>query len=119
MRNIETHHDGYGLNETITLTADDRNESGASHHYVATIGGVEVLRVQFQKGQVKEIKSTPGVTENVLLAIVLDRMEGFNAGPYRCRENSLVATKVEEAIHWLRSRALDRFKRGVLGRNAK
>ena len=55
------------------------------------------------------------VVESVLLAIVIDRMRAFNEGEYRCRENALVLTKCEEALHWLKSRADDRARRKVLG----
>ena len=121
---ITDHHDGHGLAESITLTCEPRNGpdvGGASHRYMASIDGTAaaVLDVQFQKGPRSEPGSTPGVIESVLLAIVADRMRSFQAGPYSCRENALVLTKVEEALHWLKHRADGRAKRGVLGTTKK
>ena len=121
MKAITDHHDGHGLTESIELQAvDEPGPGGAHHRYTASIDGLRhVLDVQFQRGPRHEPDSTPGVVEGVLLAIVVDRMRDFQAGPYGCRENALVLTKCEEALHWLRHRADGRAKRGVLGTNQK
>lgn len=119
-RQITDHHDGHGLTESLIIEADGPGPGGASHHYRVHIqvDGAklfDVAEVQFQKGPRLETGSTPGVVESVLLAIVIDRMRSFNAGDYRCRENALVMTKCEEALHWLKARADERARRGVLG----
>lgn len=36
-------------------------------------------------------------------------------GKFRCRENALAITKLEEALHWLNHRTADREARGVEG----
>lgn len=118
-RTITDHFDGHGLADSIEVVADMPGPGGASHLYRAFIGGAEVARVQFQKGPRNEPGSTPGVLDGVLLAIVIDRMRSFDAGDYRCRENSLVRTKAEEALHWLKHRADERARRNVLGTYAK
>lgn len=120
-REIDLHHDGHGLNESIVLFSDqpDPNAGGASHTYIATIDGHEVARIQFQHGPRNEPESTPGVTEAVLYAILIDRLKGFQAGPYSCRENAIQLTHLEESLHWTKARADERAKRGVLGRNQK
>jgi hypothetical protein len=56
-----------------------------------------------------------GISNEALLAIVEDRLLGFQAGPYSCRENAVALTKVQEAMMWLQKRTLDRVKRGVEG----
>ena len=53
-----------------------------------------------------------------LLAIVIDRLRAFQAGPFACRENALALTKIEEAQHWLLHRTRARMTRGVEGKNA-
>lgn len=119
-RAIKTHHDGFGLNESIELTAvDEPGPGGANHYYEARIDGKLVCVVQFQRGPRLEPSSDPGVTDTLLLAIVADRMASLNAGEFSCRENALVRTKVEEAMLWLYHRAKERMQRGVLGVNAK
>lgn len=116
---IESHHDGHGLTESIRIEADDIGPGGASHLYTFSIDGVEVGRIQFQKGARNEASSTPGVVEAALLAVIVDRMTSFNAGPFPSREGAIVKTKCEEAMHWLRARADERAKRGVLGKEQK
>jgi len=118
VREIRLHRDGYGLNDALRILADARDVDsggGSSHRYEVEIGGSEVAVIQFQHGPRKAEGSTPGITEEVLLAILIDRLKGFQAGPFSCRENALTLTKLQEALHWSRHRADERAKRGVLG----
>ena len=121
MRTLTDHYDGHGLNESIVITADERdpNSGGASHCYIADIDGCEVARVQFQHGPRKVEGSKPGMTEAAVLVVLIDRLRGFQAGPFACRENALMLTKLEEALHWTRARADERARRAVLGKNEK
>lgn len=50
-----------------------------------------------------------------LLAICLDRLQQHQAGPFRCRENALAATKVEEALLWMHRRRAARKAAGTSG----
>ncbi|KVR99176.1 hypothetical protein WK29_30460 [Burkholderia vietnamiensis] len=68
----------------------------------------------FQNGPIAEA-GVNGITQEVLLAIVADRLRSFQAGPYACRENALALTKIEEAQHWLQQRTIARMRRGVEG----
>ena len=117
----QRHHDGHGLNDKLIIRCDDRDPGagGASHNYTAKMDDTDeqVITVCFQYGP--RDTGEPGCTDAALLAIVLDRYEGFQSGPYKCRENALVITKLEEALHWMQHRANDRARRGVLGRNEK
>ena len=54
-----------------------------------------------------------------LIAIVIDRMRGFQSGDYACRDNAIALTKLEEALMWLRNRTNGREARGVEGTNIK
>lgn len=121
MREITTHHDGHGLNESLGIKADeqDPNAGGASHDYSVCTQDNEVAHVQFQHGPRNVEGSVAGVTEAVLYAILIDRLQGFQAGPYACRENAIQLTKLEECLHWTKARADARAKRGVLGKNEK
>lgn len=124
-REIFEHHDGFGLNESIEILTDVPDASGAAHQYLAIIShsnstpATEVARIQFQQGPRNVEGSRPGVTEAALLAILIDRLRGFQAGPYGCRENAIQLTKLEECLHWTKARAAERARRGVLGKNAK
>lgn len=72
----------------------------------------------FQNGPIKEA-GVNGVTQEVLMAIVIDRLRSFQASPFSCRENAIALTHIEEALMWLQRRTVARIKRGVEGTNAK
>ena len=109
----------------ITVT-DEPGAGGANHRYEVqgfdptanSSAGQELpganLVIHFQNGTIPEAGCN-GVTQEVLLAIVADRLRSFQAGPFSCRENALALTKIEEAQHWLQQRTLARMRRGVEG----
>lgn len=70
--------------------------------------------VLFQNGPIKEF-GVNGTTQEALLAIVIDRLRSFQAGPFSCRDNAIALTHCEEALMWLQRRTRDRIKRGVEG----
>jgi hypothetical protein len=74
--------------------------------------------IAFQNGPIKEA-GVNGITQEALLAIVIDRLRSFQAGPFACRENAIALTKCEEALMWLQRRTVARIKRGVEGTNQK
>ena len=88
----------------IRSTCDDRKQSFAF--------------ITFQDGPIKEA-GINGCCNEDLIAIVIDRLRGFQSGEYSCRENSIAITKLEEAMHWLNHRTADRKKRGVEGTHEK
>ena len=76
------------------------------------------IEINFQKGAILE-HGINGLTQEVLLAIVIDRLQGFQSGDFSCRENALAITKCQEALMWLQQRTRDRIARGVEGRNVE
>jgi hypothetical protein len=68
----------------------------------------------FQNGPIAE-SGPNGISNEVLLAIVIDRLECFQKGQFACRENALALTKLQEAVHWLHHRTRERLARGVEG----
>lgn len=50
-----------------------------------------------------------------IIAAALGRIQHYQDSPFRCRENALAITKLEEALHWLDARTRDRQARGVEG----
>ena len=51
------------------------------------------------------------------MAVVVDRLRGFQDGPFRCRENACALTHLEEALMWMGKRTRDRLARGVEGKH--
>lgn len=70
--------------------------------------------VTFQRGAVAD-KGVNGVTNEVLLAILIDRLQGFQQGEFACEENALALTRLEEALSLLKARSESRILRGVEG----
>lgn len=92
----------------------------APHKFeVNTIEGQDVLaNIHFQKGPIKEY-GVNGVANEDLIAMVICRLEHFNQTEFRCRENSMAITKLEESLLWLRKRTMGREQRGVEGLNVE
>lgn len=90
------------------------DEDGEGEH-------VELLqKVHFQEGPVRENGAgVNGVNNEDLIAMVICRLEHFNQSEFRCRENSMAITKLEEALLWLRKRTMGREQRGIEGTHVK
>lgn len=106
-------------NDTIDIcVVDEPGAGGANHEYDVVLPEGQTTRISFQNGPIDE-NGVNGLTQEVLLAICVDRLRSFQAGPFACRENALALTKLEEAQHWLHSRTLARMRRGVEGTHQK
>jgi hypothetical protein len=77
-----------------------------------------VLPILFQNGPIKEA-GVNGITQEALLAIVIDRLRSFQAGPYLCGENAIALAHCEAALMWLQRRTVARIKRTVEGTHQK
>lgn len=122
MRTI-TEHQVNPANDKLTIAVlDEPGAGGACHHYRVTLPGRTptssdangVWDIQFQNGPIAEA-GVNGLTQEVLIAICIDRLRSFQAGPFACSENALALTKLEEAQHWLLHRTRARMERGVEG----
>ena len=100
----------------VTDEPDAEIGGGACHHYevLRARDGVPLHVVDFQKGPIKE-HGVNGIHNEDLLAIVIDRLQGFQRGEYSCRENALAIRKLMEALQSLRDRTDAREARGVEG----
>lgn len=56
-----------------------------------------------------------GVTNEEVIKTLLHRLNFLNEKDFKCRENSLAITKLEEALMWLNRRTENRVDRGVEG----
>jgi hypothetical protein len=116
---------GDKLNDNLIIERDERdpNAGNGSHEYTFVRDDsstpIAVGHLQFQHGPRNEEGSTHGLTGASVIAALIDHYEGFQEGEFRCRENALIITKLEEALHWAQSRHLDRMRRGVLGKSEK
>ena len=141
-----TDHKTNGLNEAITITVLDEPGAGGANHKYNVFGQAENIpgigprafgaMLRFQNGPIAKPEDMNGITNEALLAVVIDRMRSFQhpivntsdggtghdftqRGTYACRENACALTHLEEALFWLHKRTHDRMKRGVEGSYAK
>lgn len=127
MRNIHEHKVN-PANDCLEIEVHDAPGAGNANHLYA-VYGLDYRRnpsadsycrddtratILFQNGPINEA-GVNGLTHEVLLAIVADRLRSFQAGPYACKANEQALTHIEEAQHWLQSRTLERMRRGVEG----
>jgi hypothetical protein len=119
IRSFITEHKVNPVNDKIDIEVMDLpGPGGANHSYQLTFsdkaGNAVTSWLFFQNGPIAET-GVNGITHEALLAIILHRMRAFQSGPYKCRENALAITHMEEAQNWLNRRTLSRMARGVEG----
>lgn len=93
---------------------EDSNPAGGRSYGI----GISIEWQDGPLGRGEDRKTPNGAFVEGVIAAAIDRLEFYNAGPYRCRENSLAITKLEEALHWLDHRTVAREARGVEGTHA-
>lgn len=127
MRELTNHSvTGDSVNNQITVKVlDGPGSGGACHEYeIATeaIGAsgkcLMPLRISFQNGPIKEA-GINGITHEALLAIVIDRLRCFQAGPYASTFNASALGYSEMALDALQQRTKNRIARGIEGTHVK
>jgi hypothetical protein len=103
-------------NKFTRVFHEDESSFNAPHHFKVTdTSGQNLLGiVNFQEGAIKDV-GVNGVFMEDLIHMCLVRLEAFNNSEYRCRENSMAITKLEETLMWLGKRTQGRTNRGVVG----
>jgi hypothetical protein len=104
---------------TEIVVLDEPGHGNACHDYNVYDKNHDLLaKVRFQNGPVKEF-GINGCHQEDLLAIVIDRLESFQAGDFACDDNQEALDRIKEAMKCLNRRTSDRQKRGVEGTNIK
>jgi hypothetical protein len=126
-----TSHKVNGCNDGITIEVlDEPGAGGANHLYSITGFNTQTnascpfvarygkpsdhATILFQNGPIPE-KGTNGITHENLLAILEDRLKGFQSGPFACEENAVALFHIQEAQRILKLRTEKRIARGVEG----
>jgi len=84
-------------------------------------GGTTVgkgIEIEWQNGplMVDGVRREPsGAFVEGVIAAALGRLQYYQSGKFKCRENALAITKLEEALHWCEHRTRDREARGIEG----
>jgi hypothetical protein len=97
LRDIRTHEtDSLNQNISILVLDDPDAVSRASHSYSVAIPGKQSTLIRFQHGAPSvEIN---GLTNEVLLAIMADRLKALQTGPFACQENDDTLKHIEGAL---------------------
>ncbi len=69
-------------------------------------------------GRGEERQEPNGAFVETVIAAAIQRLEFYQTasdGKFKCRENALAITKLEEALHWLNARTASREARNVEG----
>lgn len=106
-----------GANHEYLITTPAGREPRKPYHEATSDEGRR-FRISFQNGPINE-HGVNGVTQEALLAIVADRLQSFQDGPFACNENQVALTHVRDAMTALQSRTKARMERGVEGTNQK
>lgn len=115
-------------NEQIGISVRDApGPGGASHRYELWgfditknpsqqdwMEPTEQLTLLFQNGPIAEV-GTNGITHEALLAVVIDRLEGFQGGQFACVENERALAHLQAALQCLRMRTHRREQAGTEG----
>lgn len=123
MRSIVTHRGSVSgptnLDNSIAIDVlDEPGDGGACHEYRINVMGDDekppATLLHFQNGPLIE-SGHNGISVESLLAVVIDRLEGFQSGKFACESNQAALDSTRGALHALLSRREDRQRRQVLG----
>lgn len=124
--------DGDSANHQLNISVlDNPGHGGACHKYsIDWYDGVlrdengtslpngkrAECNVEFQNGPIKEF-GINGVTHEAMLAILIDRLKSFQAGPFACEENKEALESAKHCLWCLQGRTRRRIASGVEGTN--
>lgn len=119
MREIKG-HEANDMNKSLRVQAIDApGHGGACHEYlVEQRDGRRSWMINFQNGPIA-VAGVNGLTHEVLIAILMDRLDGFQKGDYACKENAEAFHHLDMARGWLTSRTRRRVDAGVEGTHDK
>lgn len=105
-----------GANHCYAVTGFDyaNNPAVPSHTLASYLKDEDTAFVLFQNGPIAEV-GVNGITHEALLAILIDRLEAFQAGPYASADNQDALDAMRTAQSALQRRTLRRMARGVEG----
>ena len=132
MREITDHivEGDLSQNQIKIKVTDEPGSGGANHRYELTgfsqsdnpswikQAGIAPVVILFQNGAINEV-GLNGITQETLLAIVIDRLRSFQAGPFPSEMNSIALVHCGVALNALKSRTRERLSRGVEGQTKK
>jgi hypothetical protein len=105
MREITEHQLDSHSYTGVSVWADDSTKTVGNAPALYRVDFNERVEIAFMTQPPNSIEGGNGLTNEVLLCIVLDRLRGFQTGPGVCRENAIAITDIESALLRLQARA--------------
>ena len=116
MRVLDDHKVNPANDTILVAVVDEPGSGGANHQYLCSLPNGDKTLINFQNGPINaDGNGVNGLTHEILLAILADRLRGFQSGPYACAENAGALAHIEAAQTTLQSRTKKRMERGVEG----
>jgi len=97
--------DGHPTGGTTSMGVTRKGSDGKEGH--------AAIFVEWQDGIVDPDHGQNGAFVEDVLEAARQRLQFFNGTEFRCRENSIAITKIEEALQWLDWRTRQRLLDGV------
>lgn len=91
----------------------DENGMPAGGHTTGV--GIDIHWQNGPLGRGKDRKEPNGAFVEGVIAAAIDRIQWYQSSKFKCRENALAITKLEEALLWMQWRTIQREKRNVEG----
>ena len=104
-----------GANHRYEITGFDTKNNQSSIDRNGYHADFSRMLILFQNGPIQEA-GVNGITQEALLAIVIDRLRSFQAGPFPSQENKIALGFCELALEQLQIRTKKRLIRGVEGK---
>lgn len=109
----------YSDGNRIVQQVGERTSGGAYAEFRVIDGfNNEIGNINFQHNTISDV-GVVGWTNECLLAVVADRLQSFQDGPFPCEENQIALESVKRALFILEKRTADRKNRGVEGQHIK
>ena len=115
---IETHR-GDLLNDAIEIVGKFPSAGGANIVYDIVVKDVPYqyinpsVKLKFQDGNPNECIN--GISNEALLAVLIDRLSSFQSGKFACTENQVALEGCLSAMGALKSRTASRVEKGIEG----
>ena len=122
-------HQVEGAETSLAIMVMDEPGAGGAHHRYDIIGlninsnksrtmdaGPVIIELLFQNGTITE-NGVNGLTQEALLAINIDRLRCFQAGPFASPDNQEALEYMEKALECLHRRTKNRLARNVEGKH--
>ncbi len=98
------------------ISGKHENDSEGNPAGGKTVGmGIEINWQNGPLGRGDGRSEPNGAFVEGVIAAALDRLQYYQGGKFKCRENALAITKLEEALHWCQHRTAEREARAVEG----